>query len=91
MSSFSLSPFIVSLRELARNAGLRRKALKQNKPVVVEQSRENSFFILLPPALYNSLFELYRDLRDADDLTQAMIHEEKFHDFEDIEQEFLSD
>ena len=85
--SLSLSAFIVSLREFARNADIRRKALKQKRPVIVEQSREQSFFVLLPPSLYEDLFELYRDMRDSHDLKQAMQEETEWHDWEDVQKE----
>ena len=83
----SLSPFIVSLREFARNPVLRRKALREKRPVIVEQSRENSFFVLLPPALYEGLFELYRDIRDSHDLHQAVQRETEWYDWKDVEKE----
>jgi predicted peptidase len=87
-----LSPgaLIVSLRDLARDATVRRRALKENRPVIVEQSRENSYFVLLPPALYNELFELYRDMRDAQELQDAMQQphtEDDWVDWADLKRE----
>ena len=83
-SPFSLSSFIVPLREFARNPAIRRKALKQNRPVIIEQSREQSFFVLLPPTLYDKLYELYRDLKDNQDLQEAMKKEDDWHEWEDV-------
>lgn len=87
-----LSPgaLIVSLRDLARDATVRRRALKENRPVIVEQSRENSYFVLLPPALFNELFELYRDMRDTQELQDVMKEshsEDDWVDWEDLKRE----
>lgn len=86
-SPFSLSSFIVSLREFARNPAIRRKALKQNRPVIIEQSRERSFFVLLPPTLYDKLYELYRDLKDNQDLQEAMKKKDDWYKWEDVKKE----
>lgn len=83
----SLSPFIVSLREFSRNPEMRKKALKQNKPVIVEQSRDDSFFVLLPPAVFNKLNEMYRDMRDTEELKKAMEEETEFFTLEEVEAE----
>ena len=89
-SPISLGPLIVSLRDLARNPAIRRKALEQKQLVIVEQGREQSFFVLLPPSLYNKLYELYRDLRDSHDLASAMQEETRWHDWEDVKKELRS-
>ncbi len=91
-----LSPgaLVVSLRDLARDATVRRRALKENRPVIVEQSRENSYFVLLPPALFNELYELYRDMRDTQELREAMQEphaESDWTDWKDIERDLWGD
>lgn len=87
-SKLSLSTFIVSLREFARNPAIRRKALQKQQPIIIEQSREESFFVLLPPALYDALFELYRDLRDTNDLGRAMEQKTTWHEWKTVKKEF---
>ncbi len=89
-SPFSLSSFIVSMREFARNSAVRRRALKEQRPVIVEQSRDRGFFVLLPPALYDALFNLYRNLRDSNDLRQAMEEDTEWTDWEDVKRELAA-
>ena len=86
-SPLSLSTLILSLREFARNPAVRRKALREQKPIIIEQSRNESFFVLLPPALYDTLFELYRDLRDSRDLMEATQQETEWYDWKTVKKE----
>ena len=76
-----LGSYITSIRELARNPEVRQKALKESQPIVVENKREENFFVLLPPKLYNKLFDLYRDMRDRDDLLEEIASND--HEWED--------
>ncbi|MEI7510816.1 MAG: hypothetical protein WCJ84_01520 [Candidatus Peregrinibacteria bacterium] len=81
--------FITSLRELARDATVRKKAFAQQKPVIVENRKEESFFMLFPPVLYEKLYEIYLDRRDTDDLLKAVQTDEKFVDFDAVEAEIF--
>lgn len=86
-TSLSLNSFMVSLREFTRNPAIRKKALRQERPVIIEQSRDGGFFVLLPPSLYGVLYELYRDMKDSNDLRAAMTQKTTWHDWNDVRRE----
>lgn len=62
--------------------------LRQRQPVIVHESQEQSFFVLLPPTLYAGLFEFFRDMRDSEDLRTVMQQKDtEWHDWKDVRRE----
>lgn len=82
-----------SIREFARDTSIRKKAMKSNVPIMLLNKRskngEEEIFFLLPPKLYDKWYEWYEDMRDAEDLRQAMKEGGKEISLEDLKKELL--
>jgi len=82
------SPMIVSLRSFTRDVAVRKKALNQKKAVIVENRKDNDFFVLLPPSLYDKLYEVYEEMKDSEILEKSMKKKTIWHNWDDVKDTF---
>ena len=76
---------ITSLRSFTRDTSIRQKALKQKKAVIIENKKDKKFFVLLPPSIYDKLFEMYLDMRDVETVENEIKKKQTTHNWSDVQ------